>query len=120
MVAWHEPYWTSDSVERTRTLAVKPWVVHVLDKYDVPLLLNGHQHRYARSYSQSAGGSRNDATGIQEFIVGTGGIGFYNWTSTAANVATQQRHLWVAQTSSASQRLLRMGFRWHRRRQLRR
>jgi hypothetical protein len=89
VVAWHEPYWTSDSVQHTRTLAVKPWV-DLLDKYDVPLLLNGHQHGYARFYSQSADGSRDDATGTQEFIVGTGGIGFYSWTSTAANVATQQ------------------------------
>jgi len=89
VVVWHEPYWTSTSEEHGPTLAVKPWI-DLLDKYDVPLLLNGHQHGYARFYPQLANGTRDDATGTQEFIAGTGGIGSYNWTSTAKNVASQQ------------------------------
>jgi acid phosphatase type 7 len=89
VVVWHEPYWTSTSEEHGPTLAVKPWI-DLLDKYDVPLLLNGHQHGYARFYPQLANGTRDDATGTQEFIAGTGGIGSYSWTSTAKNVASQQ------------------------------
>jgi hypothetical protein len=89
VVVWHEPYWTSTSEEHGPTPAVKPWI-DLLDKYDVPLLLNGHQHGYARFYPQLANGTRDDATGTQEFIAGTGGIGSYSWTSTAKNVASQQ------------------------------
>jgi hypothetical protein len=89
LVAWHEAYWTSTTEEHGRTLAVKPWV-DLLDKYDVPLLLHGHQHGYARFHPQLANGTRDDASGTQAFITGTGGIGFYDWTSTAANVAAQQ------------------------------
>jgi hypothetical protein len=89
LVAWHEAYWTSTTQEHGRTLAVKPWV-DLLDKYDVPLLLHGHQHGYARFHPQLANSTRDDASGTQAFIAGTGGIGFYDWTSTAANVAAQQ------------------------------
>jgi hypothetical protein len=89
IVVWHEPYWTSTSEEHGPTPAVKPWI-DLLDKYDVPLLLNGHQHGYARFYPQLANSTKDDAAGTQEFIVGTGGIGSYSWTSTATNVATQQ------------------------------
>jgi Glycosyl hydrolases family 16 len=89
IVVWHEPYWTSTSEEHGPTPAVKPWI-DLLDKYDVPLLLNGHQHGYARFYPQLANSTKDDAAGTQEFIVGTGGIGSYSWTSTASNVATQQ------------------------------
>lgn len=89
LVAWHEAYWTSTTEEHGRALAVKPWV-DLLDKYDVPLLLNGHQHGYARFDPQLANGTRDDTSGTQAFIAGTGGIGLYDWTSTAANVATQQ------------------------------
>ena len=89
LVAWHEAYWTSTTEEHGRTLAVKPWV-DLLDKYDVPLLLHGHQHGYSRFHPQLANGTRDDASGTQAFIAGTGGIGFYDWTSTAANLATQQ------------------------------
>ena len=89
VVIWHEPYWTSTTATHTPTLAEKPWI-DLLWKHHVPLLLNGHQHGYARFHPQDNTGARNDALGIQEFIVGTGGIGFYPWTDTATNVVTQE------------------------------
>jgi hypothetical protein len=89
IVTWHEPYWTSTTAEHTPTTAVKPWI-DLLWKHHVALLLNGHQHGYARFNPQDNTGARNDASGIQEFIVGTGGIGFYPWSNTAPNVVTQQ------------------------------
>jgi hypothetical protein len=89
VVIWHEPYWTSTTAEHTPTTAVKPWI-DLLWKHHVDLLVNGHQHGYARFYPQDNTGARDDASGIQEFIVGTGGIGFYPWSDTAPNVAVQQ------------------------------
>ena len=89
LVIWHEPYWTSTSSGHGPTTAVKPWI-DVLDKYDVPLVLSGHQHGYERFYPQNANSTRNDATGTQQFVVGTGGIGFYSWSNSAPNLATHQ------------------------------
>jgi len=87
---WHEPYWTSPSSEHpSGTTAERPWV-DLLDRYDVPLVLTGHQHAYERFHPQTPPATRNDATGTQQFTVGTGGIGFYCFTSTAANSAARQ------------------------------
>ncbi len=89
LVIWHEPYWTSTSSGHGPTTAVKPWI-NVLDKYDVPLVLSGHQHGYERFYPQDADGTRDNTAGTQQFVVGTGGIGFYSWSNSAPNLATHQ------------------------------
>ena len=90
VAVWHEPYWTSPtSGHPTGTAAVKPWV-DLLDEHDVPLVLSGHQHNYERFHPQTASGVRDDAAGTQQFIAGTGGIGFYCATSVAANSAARQ------------------------------
>jgi len=89
IVIWHEPYWTSRTEEHDADRATKPWV-DLLDKYDVPLVLNGHQHGYERFYPQTADGARDDATGTQAFTVGSGGIGFYRSTSRASNSAVRE------------------------------
>ena len=89
MVIWHEPYWTSLTQEHVADSAQRPWV-QVLDRYDVPLVLSGHQHGYERFAPQNADGTRNAATGTQQFVVGTGGIGFYPWKSVARNSLTRQ------------------------------
>ena len=36
-------------------------------------MLNGHDHDYERFAPQNAEGQRDDAAGIREFVVGTGG-----------------------------------------------
>lgn len=86
---WHEPYWTSATSEHpTPTTATKPWI-DILYKYHAKMVLAGHQHAYARFAPQN-NSSQADNNGIQQFIVGTGGIGFYSWSNTANNVVTQQ------------------------------
>jgi hypothetical protein len=89
VVIWHEPYWTSESEGHGPSTALRPWI-RVLDRYDVPLVLSGHQHGYERFAPQNADGSRNSRTGTQQFVVGTGGIGFYAWQSVARNSLTRQ------------------------------
>ena len=89
VVIWHEPYWTSLTQEHVADSALRPWV-QVLDRYDVPLVLSGHQHGYERFAPQNADGTRNAATGTQQFVVGTGGIGLYPWKSVARNSLTRQ------------------------------
>lgn len=85
---WHEPYWTSNTGEHTPVTALKSFV-DLLYQYHARLVLNGHQHGYERFLPQN-NSSVFDANGIQSFVVGTGGIGFYQWTSTATNSATHQ------------------------------
>jgi hypothetical protein len=99
VVMWHEPYWTSTTAEHptTESDAEYPWM-HALATHHVHLLLNGHQHGYERFYPQdpltpgsgAADSVRDDADGIQSITVGTGGIGFYPFTTTAPNSAVHQ------------------------------
>jgi hypothetical protein len=89
IVMWHEPYWTSVTEGHRPATATRPWV-RLLDKYNVRIVLNGHQHGYERFYPQTATGTRNSATGTQAFTVGTGGIGFYDFETRARNSAVRQ------------------------------
>ena len=41
--------------------------------YGVDVVLNGHEHNYERFAPQDAQGIRDNARGIRQFIVGTGG-----------------------------------------------
>ena len=53
------------------------------------MVLTGHQHAYERFAPQDPA-RRADPRGPQAFVVGTGGIGFYPFTSTAPNSVTRQ------------------------------
>jgi hypothetical protein len=43
----------------------------------VDIIVNGHEHLYERYGPMTPDGQRNDAKGIRQFIVGTGGAGLY-------------------------------------------
>jgi hypothetical protein len=45
----------------------------VLDKYNVEMVLAGHDHNYERFGPMTADGSLTGADGVQSFVVGTGG-----------------------------------------------
>ena len=49
------------------------------------LVLNGHEHDYERFAPQTDTAMRNDATGIREFVVGTGGKNHYGFKTIQAN-----------------------------------
>ncbi|MBA2384167.1 MAG: hypothetical protein H0V68_05835 [Actinobacteria bacterium] len=85
---WHEPYWTRPTSEHpTRTSAVRPWVQALYDA-NAELILSGHQHNYQRFAPQTPDDQLDPARGIRSFIVGTGGIGTYGFTGSAANLET--------------------------------
>lgn len=46
---------------------------NILYDYDVDLMLSGHDHDYERFAPQNPNGERDDARGIRQFVVGTGG-----------------------------------------------
>jgi hypothetical protein len=82
---WHEPYWTRPTSSHGRSLAVKPWVQALYDA-GADVILNGHQHNYQRFAPQNPSDELDMARGLREFVVGTGGIGSYAFTGSAANV----------------------------------
>ncbi len=78
---WHQPMFTAaDSIAPEGTAAGAFW--QLLYKYNADLVLNGHDHLYARyrpvapSFNSATGlwtGTYDPKRGIREFIVGTGG-----------------------------------------------
>jgi hypothetical protein len=82
----HEPYWSRPTDGHTRTTALKPWI-QALYAGGVELLLQAHQHDYQRFYPQTPDDVRDDARGIQAFVVGTGGVSLSGFIGPAANVA---------------------------------
>jgi hypothetical protein len=67
---WHHPLYSSGghgNNDRMRDV----W--QVLKAADAEMVLVGHDHDYERFAPQDAEGQRDDAHGIREFVVGTGG-----------------------------------------------
>ncbi|MFN2637960.1 MAG: Ig-like domain-containing protein, partial [Gemmatimonadaceae bacterium] len=67
---WHHPRFSSGYHGNDATEAAF-W--DALSQYNAEIVLNGHDHDYERFAPQAPDGTANDATGIREFIVGTGG-----------------------------------------------
>ena len=88
VAAWHQPYFASSTEQHDPFDAVRPWV-DLLYAHRVDVVLTGHQHAYERFAPQDAA-RRADPRGPQAFVVGTGGIGLYPFTSTAPNSVTRQ------------------------------
>ena len=82
---WHEPYWTRTTATHGRATSLKPWVQALYDA-GADVILSGHQHDYQRFAPQNPSDGLDPARGIREFVVGSGGIGFYPFTSSAANL----------------------------------
>jgi hypothetical protein len=85
---WHQAYFTSTSSEHGQYNDMASWI-NVLAANHVDIVLQGHNHGYARFNLQNAGRFA-DPQGMQAFVVGTGGIGLYPWEDRAPNLATQQ------------------------------
>lgn len=49
------------------------------------VIVNGHDHDYERFAPQTAGGVADPATGIREFVVGTGGASLRSFSTIRAN-----------------------------------
>ncbi|MBN1146061.1 MAG: metallophosphoesterase [Anaerolineales bacterium] len=79
---WHHPLFSSG--EHSNNPALLP-IWQALDEAGVELVLNGHDHHYERFAPQDPSGAADPATGIREFIVGTGGKNLYSLGSLMAN-----------------------------------
>ncbi|MFY9690610.1 MAG: metallophosphoesterase, partial [Candidatus Acidiferrales bacterium] len=69
---WHQPtYSAANGLSEEGTTAQAFW--QLLYQYGADLVLNGHDHLYARYRPLDASGNYDPKKGIREFIVGTGG-----------------------------------------------
>ena len=73
MAIWHQPrFFSSNTAGFTSRLSRKIFWDR-LYAAGADVVLNGHQHHYERFHPMNPDGVRDDANGIHEFIVGTGG-----------------------------------------------
>ena len=79
---WHRPRFSSGSNHGSSTRTAPFW--EALYDYGADIVLNGHDHDYERFAPQTPQGQA-DASGIREFVVGTGGRSLYGFGSPVAN-----------------------------------
>ena len=78
---WHIPLFSSGGRAAQNSLSF--WQALYAAGADV--VLNGHDHIYERFAAQNPSGQRDDARGLREFIVGTGGANHTSIATVAAN-----------------------------------
>jgi acid phosphatase type 7 len=78
---WHIPLFSSGG--RANQNSQSFWTALYAAGADV--ILNGHDHTYERFAPQDPSGRRDDAKGIREFIVGTGGANHTSFTTIMPN-----------------------------------
>ncbi len=75
-VAWHRPRWSSSATARSDSVTDPLYRLALAEGAD--LLLSGHAHSYERFSRLNASGAYS-ATGIRQFVVGTGGAALYEF-----------------------------------------
>ena len=79
---WHHPRFSSGS--HGSSSAPQPlW--QALYDYNADVVLVGHDHNYQRFAPQTPTGAADPARGIREFVVGSGGRGYYTFATPIAN-----------------------------------
>ncbi|MFN8454764.1 MAG: metallophosphoesterase [Anaerolineae bacterium] len=73
---WHKPRFSS-GLHGNNSGVQSLW--QALYEYKADLVLNGHDHTYERFAPQNPSGQADPTRGIREFVVGTGGAGFYDF-----------------------------------------
>jgi hypothetical protein len=88
----HHPLWTSSSGSRNKSALLRPLYTLMYDE-GVELALVGHAHNYEVFHPQNPyDNSRNDARGVRQVVVGTGGRGLYAFDAPLPNVLARQNH----------------------------
>lgn len=73
MAVWHQPRFLSSNTAGFTERPTRKVLWDRLYAAGVDVVLNGHQHHYERMAPMTPTGVRDDATGIRQFNVGTGG-----------------------------------------------
>ncbi|HSM39030.1 MAG TPA: metallophosphoesterase, partial [Candidatus Limnocylindrales bacterium] len=88
---WHHPLFSSG--EHGNNSSMRD-IWQLLYDNNAELVLNGHDHTYERFAPQTATGVRDDARGLREFVVGTGGKSHYGFPSIKANSQVRNSDTW--------------------------
>jgi hypothetical protein len=80
---WHHPRFSSDKSYGNDRDMGDFW--DVLYEAGADVVLNGHAHVYERFAPQTPGAERDDASGIRQFTVGTGGASHYRFAGPQPN-----------------------------------
>jgi hypothetical protein len=84
---WHQPRFSSGSTHGSRPSIQPFW--QALYEHGADVVLNGHEHHYERFLPQTPDGTLDNAYGITEFVVGTGGYLHYPFGTILANSAAR-------------------------------
>ena len=85
---WHKPLFTSGPNQPNP--AMRDFYKLLYD-HNAEIVINGHDHLYERFAPQDADGRRDDARGLREFVVGTGGVPLYEFATVRPNSERQLR-----------------------------
>lgn len=80
---WHSPRFSSGSTHGSSLLMQAIW--QALYDFRADLVLTGHEHNYERFAPQDPLGNLDNARGIREFVVGTGGKSHYGFGTILPN-----------------------------------
>ncbi len=73
---WHHPRFSSGTTHGNANATAPLW--QALYDAGAEIVVSGHEHNYERFAPQDPVGVADPATGIREFVVGTGGVSHYN------------------------------------------
>jgi 3',5'-cyclic AMP phosphodiesterase CpdA len=74
---WHHPLYSSGYEHGSNPITRPLW--KILEKSRAEVVLTGHDHDFELFPRQDAYGNLNDAKGLEQFVVGTGGKSQYSW-----------------------------------------
>jgi hypothetical protein len=83
LMIWHHPRFSAVSAESGYGSVSTFW--KIAREFNVDVVVNGDQHSYQR-FAPLDGDGNPDPNGVREFIVATGGSGFYEWAKTDPNL----------------------------------
>ncbi|MBI3472895.1 MAG: metallophosphoesterase [Candidatus Solibacter usitatus] len=91
----HPPYPTSDHTNDPNSKLVRDIVVPLLERYDVQLVLGGHEHNYQRRKSSLSGVIVPDGAGVVYIVTGGGGAALYAASNRPDLEASKSVHHYV-------------------------
>jgi hypothetical protein len=77
---WHHPRFNSGQQHGNNTNVTPLW--NALYENNADVILNGHEHVYERFAPQTPNGAADNARGIRQFTIGSGGNGHYAFKAT--------------------------------------
>ena len=90
---WQDPYFTRDTATHGPEPKLKPWV-DALYAAKADIVVQASNHDYQRFAEQDPNRAAAPGRGLRAFVVGTGGIGLYTFTSGAANLQASDDRTW--------------------------